>query len=97
LIATALIGVFGLLQLRGRSRIGVLSVAFLIAVVVVQGLPQFGADFGGVAASVPSMLVAYALARGRGVRVWRIAAWAAAGAAAAVAVTLFDLSRPPQA
>jgi hypothetical protein len=97
LIATALIGVFGLLQVRRATRVGVWAVAVLIGVVIVQGLAQFGADFGGVAASVPAMLVAYALARGRGVRVWRIAAWAAAGAAAALGVTLLDLARPSQA
>ena len=52
---------------------------------------------GRLAASVPAVLVAYAIARGRVVRVWRLVAWAAVGAAGAVAVTLIDLARPPQA
>jgi hypothetical protein len=96
LIATTLIGVFGLLELTGTRRITVWAAAVLVGVVVVQGLPQFGADFGGIAASVPAMLLAYAVARGRGVRVWRLAAWALAGVAAAAGVTLLDLARPPQ-
>src|SRR5439155_27253788 len=57
LIATTLLGVFGILELTRAPRIRVWSVAVLVGVVALQGLPQFGADFGGVAASVPAMLV----------------------------------------
>jgi hypothetical protein len=94
LISTALVVVFGLLEL---TRVRAWAAAVLVAVVVIQGLPQFGADFGGVVASVPAILVAYAVARGRRMRLARVAAWAGAGAAAAAGVTLLDLLRPPAA
>ena len=96
LVASTLLGVFGVLELRGRRTIPLWAVIALVATVAIQGLPQFGADFGGVAASIPAILVAYAIARGRRVRLWRVATWAAAGAVAAVAVALVDAARPPQ-
>jgi hypothetical protein len=94
--ATAIIGVFGLLQLRDAKRVPAWTAPLFGAVVAIEGLPQFGADFGGVAASVPAILVAYAAARGGAVRLRRYVVWAAAGAVAAIAVTLVDAARPPE-
>jgi hypothetical protein len=94
LTATALIGVFAILELRAARRIPLWAPAALCAVVVIEGLPQFGADFGGVIASVPAIAVAYAAASRRAVRVRRVLVWGASGAVAAAGAMLVDAARP---
>jgi hypothetical protein len=94
LVATTFIGLFAVLELRRANTLRAWAIGVIAVVIVLQGLPQIGADFGGVAASVPAALVAYAVARRRRVRVARLIAWAAVGGAAALGVALLDAARP---
>ena len=81
-------------RLDGRS-IGIaLGVGVLIVAILIDGMPIWGSDVGGVLAFVPAVGVAVAQLLGHRVR-WRsVAVW---GTAAVVVVAVFaavDLSRP---
>lgn len=94
--AGLLLAAFVAHRLRGR-RGAVAAVALLAAVLVVDGLPAWGADVGGVLAAVPAFALVASLLLG-----WRIGArtalLGATGATTALtAFALVDLSRPSSA
>ncbi len=78
---------------RGRT---VVLVVFLSAVVVLDGAPMFGADVGGVLASVPAFAVCTLLLSGRRIRLRLVALIGVGTVAVLVAFALLDLSRPPE-
>lgn len=91
--AAVLLAAFAAHRLGGR-RGALVGLALLAAVVVVDGLPAWGADVGGVLSAVPAFALVASLLLG-----WRVgprtAVFGAAGTVAAIAVfTLVDLSRP---
>jgi hypothetical protein len=97
LYCAAILGLTGLAELRGL-RIAPWWIAAALAVVVaLDGLPQFGADFGGLLTGVVAAGVVLRLGRRRRLT-WR---WLLGVCAAAVVitagVTLLDLVRSPQA
>lgn len=87
----------GLLAYRVGGRAGVRwATALLALVVVVDGLPLFGADVGGVLSMVPAFGVTVAMWRGWRLR-GRVAAAAFAGAAAVLGTfAAIDLARPAE-
>lgn len=96
LFASGFLGLTGLADLRGADRAPTWLGLGLAALVVVDGLPQFGADFGGVLAGVPAVAVTVWMARGRRIR-WRsLLALGATAVALAVLATLADLARAPE-
>lgn len=95
LMASGILGLTGVLDLRGYSRAPAWTALPLAALIVVDGLPQLGADFGGILAGVPAVIVTYSLARGRRVR-WRtLVAVGVAAVGVAASLALVDLARPP--
>jgi hypothetical protein len=52
----------------------------LAGVILLEGLPQLGADVGGTLAMVPAYGLAVTVLRGRALRWWLVAAWLVAGA-----------------
>lgn len=69
--------------------------AALVAIVLMEGAPQLGADFGGVLAGVPAIFVVWLVARELRVR-WRmVIAVGVTAAVASVALMVLDMLRPP--
>ncbi|HEX6467859.1 MAG TPA: hypothetical protein VF069_02095 [Streptosporangiaceae bacterium] len=76
--------------------------AWALAVVVVlglttmalDGLPLWGADFGGVIAFVPGLAVSVLVVAGKRISLVRLAAFCAAGGAAVLAIAFLDHLRP---
>jgi hypothetical protein len=62
--------------------------------VVLDGMPAFGADVGGVLALIPTFIVLVTILSGRRMSLLRLAIAGAAGVVALVAFAAFDLSRP---
>ena len=96
-VAAAAILLSGILahMLGGRRGFRV-AVAVLVVAVVADGMPFWGADVGGVLASVPAFaLVALGLS-GRNVSPRRLVALAAAGVTAVVGLGFLDLLRPAE-
>jgi len=97
LFCAAILGLTGLAELRG-ARIAPWWVAAVLAVVVaVDGLAQFGADFGGLLTGVVAAAVVMRLGRGRRVTWQWILAIGVAAVAFTAAATVLDLLRSPQA
>lgn len=97
LYSALILGSMGYGELRGwRAAPWWVAGAFVVAIVGV-GLPQFGADFGGMATGVAAAATTMTLARRKRIG-WR---WAATVAGIAVlltaAATAVDLTRPPDA
>jgi hypothetical protein len=91
--ATLLLCAFGAHRLAGRQR-AVFVLVLLTGALVVDGLPTFGADVGGVLAAGPAFVLTAGLLLGARVGP-RTVAMAAAGTAVALGVfSLFDLARP---
>ncbi|HVE90958.1 MAG TPA: hypothetical protein VNE62_01470 [Actinomycetota bacterium] len=96
LMASGILGLTGLVELRGLPRAPAIIAVGLAVLVLVDGLPQLGADFGGVLGGVPAVLLTYMLARGHRVRWPVLLAAGAAAVAVASGLALLDLSRPPE-
>ncbi|MGH8972836.1 MAG: hypothetical protein ACRD0C_06485 [Acidimicrobiia bacterium] len=91
--ATLLLCAFGAHRLAGRQR-AVFVLVLLTGVLVVDGLPIFGADVGGVLAAAPAFVLTAGLLLGTRVGP-RTVALGAVGTAVALGVfSLFDLARP---
>jgi hypothetical protein len=87
---------FGLLSRRldGRSVGVALAFGILIVAIVIDGMPIWGSDVGGVLAFVPAVGVAGAQLLGHRVR-WRsVAAWGTAAVVVVAGFAALDLSRP---
>jgi len=87
----------GLLARRLAPRDDALVVAFsvLVVAVLIDGMPMWGSDVGGVLAMVPAVGVTAARMFGQRLR-WRtLILWGSAAVAAVGAFALVDLSRPP--
>jgi hypothetical protein len=69
--------------------------AALVAIVLMEGLPQLGADFGGVLAGVPALFVVWLVARNVRVRLGMVVAVGAAAALASAGLMFLDMLRPP--
>jgi hypothetical protein len=68
--------------------------ALLAVTVLVDGVPMFGSDVGGVLASVPAFALVVLAARGRRINIRRAAVVAAGTAALVVGLAAIDLARP---
>lgn len=91
--------IFGLLARRARGRaphLLVLGLLVLVVAVVIDGMPIWGSDVGGVLALVPAL--GYTVVRLLGQRVgWRTAVvWGGATAAVLGLFTVIDLARPAE-
>ncbi|MGH9034907.1 MAG: hypothetical protein ACRD0O_04020 [Acidimicrobiia bacterium] len=91
--ATLLLCAFGARQLAGRRRT-VFVLALLTGALVVDGLPSFGADVGGVLAAGPAFVLTAVLLLGARVGPRTVALGVAGTAVAMGAFSLFDLARP---
>jgi hypothetical protein len=91
--ATLLLCAFGANRLVGRRRT-VFVLALLVSALVVDGLPIFGADVGGVLAAGPAFVLAAGLLLGARAGPRTVAVAAGGTAAALAAFSLFDLARP---
>jgi hypothetical protein len=69
--------------------------AALVAIVLMEGLPQLGADFGGVLAGVPALFVVWLVARDVRVKPRMVVGVAAAAAVAGGTLMVLDMLRPP--
>jgi hypothetical protein len=95
-LTCGIIGLCSLADVRGRRRgLGLVGIGLLI-VLVMEGLPQLGADLGGVLAGVPAVCVVWLIARDRPIKIRTILGLAAAGALAALAMVGIDLLRAPE-
>lgn len=91
--AALLLSAFGAHWLRGR-RGAVFAIALLAGVLVVDGLPAFGADVGGVLAAVPAFVLVAGLLLGIRPGLRTVVVGVVGTAVAIAAFTLFDLARP---
>ncbi|TQL74606.1 hypothetical protein FB566_0092 [Stackebrandtia endophytica] len=82
------------LRLRGWWRIGVITAAAAVAVLVI-GYPGWGNDVGGVIALTPAFILAALHATGHRLSVTKILASLAVGAATISALMVVDYLRPP--
>ena len=72
-----------------------IAVAFLAAIVFIDGAPFWGSDVGGILSMVPAFGITAVLMLGWRVR-WRTVLWCVAGVVVAIgAFTALDVSRPP--
>jgi hypothetical protein len=94
-LASGAVLLAGLLAYRAGGRAGVWCAGALLATaVIVDGMPFFGADVGGVLSMVPAFGVTLAMLAGWRFR-WRLVAWFAAAAVALLGLfAAIDLSRP---
>jgi hypothetical protein len=96
LYTSAILGLMALGDLRGWRAPPVWVALVFTVLIVAVGLPQFGANFGGILTGMPAAAVTLRVAHGKRVT-WRwVAAIAALTAAAAMAAPLLDLLRPPE-
>lgn len=87
----------GLLSRRmaGRSLGTAAAFAVLVVAILIDGMPIWGSDVGGVLAFVPAVGVTAGQLLGHRVR-WRsVAGWSAAAVAVVAVFAILDLSRPP--
>lgn len=97
LFSAALLGITGLVELRGQRRLPAWSIVACIALLPLIGLPSMGADFGGLLAGVPAVGVTIALGRGWRIRYRTVALFGIVAAFAAVGLSFLDRLRPPDA
>jgi hypothetical protein len=82
---------------QGRtSRVMAAVAALFFVVVVVDGAPQFGSDFGGVLALVPAFALTWILLGGKRISLKFVAAGLVAAVVVAGLFIAIDISRPPQ-
>ena len=91
--ATLLLCAFGAHRLAGRQRT-VFVLILLTGALVVDGLPTFGADVGGVLAAAPAFVLTAGLLLGARAGPRTVAMGAAGTALALTVFSLFDLARP---
>jgi hypothetical protein len=97
LFSATLLGVTGLVQLRGQSRLPGWAIVACLALLPLIGLPSMGADFGGLLAGVPAVGVTVALGLGWRIR-WRtVALFAALATGLALGLSFLDRLRPVEA
>jgi hypothetical protein len=97
LFATGILGFCGLADRLGADRAPTWLAGALALLILLDGLPMLGADFGGVLAGVPAVLVTLAIASRRHIH-WRGAfASAVVAVAAGAAALALDLTRAPDA
>ena len=92
--ATLLLCAFGFNRLTGRRRVAFILV-LLAGVLVVDGLPAFGADVGGVLAAAPAFVLVAGLLLGARVGARTLVTAALGTVLVLGAFALFDLARPP--
>ena len=81
-------------RLAGRSVATVVAFGVLLLAIVIDGMPIWGADVGGVLAFVPAVGVTAAKLLGHRIR-WRsVLVWGGAALAAVAVFAAIDLSRP---
>lgn len=81
-------------RLSGRSFGTAIAFSVLVVAILIDGMPFWGSDVGGVLAFVPAVGVTAARLLGRRVR-WRsVALWATASAGVVAFFAALDLSRP---
>jgi hypothetical protein len=86
----------GLLSRRLAGRSAAIAVAFgvLVLAILIDGMPMWGSDVGGVLAFVPAVGITAAVLLGHRVR-WRsVAVWGTAALAVVAVFAALDLSRP---
>jgi hypothetical protein len=81
------------LHVRGRSVAAPIALGFLF-VLLVDGLPMWGADVGGVLAGVPGLALTLTLLAGWKLRVRTVVAWGVATLVAILVLGGIDLLRP---
>lgn len=97
LAATAVVTA-ALVMHRAKTTWAPIAVAALfVAVIIVDGAPQFGSDVGGVLALVPGLAITWMLLTGIRPTLRSLAIAAAATVVAVAAFLALDLSRPPEA
>src|SRR5206468_651901 len=79
---------------RDRRRAAALVAGLCLAAIVIDGLPRFGDDIGGVVAMLPATALLVALVAGARVTVPRVVVVAVAAVAFGVGVALLDYTRP---
>lgn len=96
LLATLVVRTSRLAHGTSTARAHAAAVGVLVAVILLDGMPMWGADVGGVLAALPAFAVAWLGLAGRRVR-WRaLIGWGVAAVAAIVALGLLDLARPAE-
>jgi hypothetical protein len=91
MIAALLLAAF-LARLPGRAAPAAVAGLF-VAVVLVDGVPTWGADVGGVLAGLPAFALAFTLLAGWRVRFRTVVLWGIVAIGALVLLGLFDLTR----
>jgi hypothetical protein len=91
--ATLFLCAFGAHWLAGRRGV-VFAIVLMAGVLVVDGMPAFGADVGGVLAAAPAFVLVAGLLRGSRIGVRTAVLGVAATVLALGAFALFDLARP---
>lgn len=82
---------------RGRQLGAVLAVAGLGTVaILLDGLPSWGSDFGGVVALLPGVAVAALIISGRRVSIGKLALFGMGGVVVVTLMTYLDYARPPE-
>ena len=76
-------------------RLAIIGVLFATTIVV-EGMPMWGGDVGGVLAMVPAFVATYTLLSGRQIRWWHPFGWAGGAVVAILTFGLIDLLRPPE-
>ena len=81
----------------GGRRTGALALVLALGLttMALDGLPLWGADFGGVIAFVPGLAVSVLVVAGKRISLIRLAAFCAAGGVAVLAIAFLDHLRPP--
>jgi len=96
-LAAAAILLVGLVSSRvGGARGAAVGAGVLLTVVVVDGMPMWGADVGGVLSLVPAGGVVLALMFGLRPRARSVILWLGTGVLVTVAVGFIDLARPTE-
>ncbi|MFM7225714.1 MAG: hypothetical protein ACKO1Y_09885 [Actinomycetota bacterium] len=93
--AAVLLATFASHSLRGRGRSVVAPLALGFAfVMLVDGLPMWGADVGGVLAGLPGLALTLTLLAGWRLRIRTVIGWGLATLGAILALGALDLLRP---
>jgi hypothetical protein len=95
----ASVGVAQWLIRRGGGHARAWALAIVLALgltaMALDGLPLWGADFGGVIAFVPGLAVSVLVVAGKRISLTRLAAFCAAGGLAVLVIAFLDHLRPP--
>jgi hypothetical protein len=96
IFCTAILGLMTVGELRGWRSVPWPAAGLLAGVVLVDGLPQFGADFGGLLTGVVAVAVVVRLAAGRRIDVRWIVAIGLLAVILTAGASLIDVLRPPE-